>query len=257
MKKVIGIDINEVLRSRSMQFDRFYAQEFGEEGCPPEDDPYKFDLRNDYVWVDGEETTKFLNEDLPDNISPMDYAIDEETGEAPVDSLAFKPETKMVTADEKYKRFMYEDFLFEIHGSAAPIYKGMDKDVEKFYKQYKNQFEIKIVSKENWFSIPPTLFFLSKLMPRIKHFSFVETNEEIWDSVDILLTTDPELINRPTDKRVVKITRPYNDELEADFDALQVIDLVDNKDFQKLIGFETYGDDLSSDYVEDAIIDKE
>jgi hypothetical protein len=239
MKKVIGIDINEVLRSRSMQFDRFYAEEFGEEGCPSSDDPYKFDLRNDYVWEDGEETTKFLNEELPDNISPIDYTIDDKTGEAPVDSLAFKKETKMVTADEKYNRFMYEDYNFEIHGSAPPMYKRLDKDLEKFCLQYKDQFELKIVSKENWFSIPPTLFFLSKLMPRISQYVFVETNEEVWNSVDILLTTDPELLDRPAEKRVVKITRPYNEENEADFDAIQLVELVDNKDFQKLIGFET------------------
>ena len=252
MKKVIGIDINEVLRSRSMQFDRFYAQEFGEEGCPPSDDPYKFDLRNDYVWKDGEETTNFLNEDLPDDISPIDYAIDEETGESPIDSMAFKPESKMVTADEKYKRFMYEDFNFEIHGSASPVYKGLDKHLELFYKTYKDQFDIKIVSKENWFSMPPTLFFLSKVMPRIKEYKFCETNEEIWDSVDILITTDPDLLNRPAEKKVVKLTRPYNDELEADFDGLQIIDFIENdfdeetkktkvkkscRDFQEFIGF--------------------
>lgn len=239
MKKVIGIDINEVLRSRSMQFDRYYAQEFGEEGCPSSDDPYKFDLRNDYVWEDGEETTKFLNEELPEDISPIDYTIDEETGEAPVDSLAFKSETKMITAEEKYKRFLYEDYLFEIHGSAPPMYKRLDKDLEKFCLQYKDQFEIKIVSKENWFSIPPTLFFLSKLMPRISQYFFAETNEEIWNSVDILITTDPELLDRPTEKRVVKITRPYNEESDSDFDEIQLVELVDNKDFQTLIGFET------------------
>lgn len=238
MKKTIGIDINEVLRQRSMQFDRFYAEEFGEEGCPPENDPYKFDLRNDYVWEDGEESTNFLNEDLPDDISPMDYQIDEKTGEAPVDSFAFKKETVMVTADEKYKRFMYEDFLYEIFGSAPIMYKGMEKHVEAFYVKYKDQFNIKIVSKENWFTIPPTLFFLSKIMPRITSFEFSNTNEEIWDSVDILLTTDPELLDRPADKRVIKLTRPYNKDAEADFDVLQVFDLVDNEDFQSLIGFE-------------------
>jgi len=211
--------------------------EFGEEGCPSSDDPYKFDLRNDYVWEEGEETTKFLNEELPENISPIDYAIDEETGEAPVDSLAFKAETKMITADEKYKRFLYEDYLFEIHGAAPPMYKRLDKDLEKFFMQYKDQFEIKIVSKENWFSIPPTLFFLSKLMPRISKYIFVETNEEIWDSIDILITTDPELFDRPAEKKVIKLSRPYNEENESDFSAIQLVELVDNEEFQTLIEF--------------------
>ena len=238
MKKIIGIDINEVLRQRSIQFDRYYADEFDGEGLPPDDDAYKFDLRNDYVWEDGEETTKFLNEELPDDISPKDYVIDEETGEAPVDAFAFRPETKFITADEKFKRFMYEDFLFEIHGSAPPMYKGLDKHLELFYRTYKDQFDIKIVSKENWFTIPPTLFFLSKLMPRITKYDFVSTNEEVWDGVDILITTDPELLDRPAEKRVVKLNRPYNEESEGDFDALQVFDLVESKGFQELIGYE-------------------
>lgn len=238
MKKIIGIDINEVLRSRSLQFDRFYADEFGEDGCPPDSDPYKFDLRNDYVWEDGEETTSFLNEDLPDDISPKDYQVDEETGEAPVDALAFQPETITVTADEKFKRFMYEDFLYEIHGSAPPMYKGMERHIEAFFTKYSKDFEIRIISKENWFTIPPTLFFLSKLMPRIRTYSFPETNEEVWDSVDILITADPELINRPTEKRVIKITRPFNEDLDSDLDVLQVFDLVDDKNFQSLIGYE-------------------
>lgn len=245
MKKVIGIDINEVLRARSMQFDRFYADEFDGEGLPDEDDPYKFDLRNDYLWEDADETTQFLNEELREDISPQDYQIDEKTGKAPVDAFAFRPETKFVTADEKFKRFMYEDYNFEIHGSAPPMYKGLDKHLELFYQTYKDQFEIKIVSKENWFTIPPTLFFLSKLMPRISKYHFATSNEEIWDGVDILITTDPQLLDRPTykNKKAIKLSRPYNVKSEADFVALNIVDLIDEKgqyceNFQKLIGYE-------------------
>lgn len=237
-KKIIGIDINEILRGRSLQFDKLYNIEFDGEGLPPEDDPYKFDLRNDYKWEDGEEVTQYLNEDLPDDISPMDYQIDENTGKAKVDAFAFREEKKFVSADERFKRFMYEDYLFEIHGSAPVLYKGVEKDLEAFYKKYRDQFDIKIISKENWFTIPPTLFFLSKLMPRIKKYVFVENNDELWDNVDILLTTDPELLNKPKNKKVVKIIRPYNENIEGDFKALQIFDLVDNDEFQEFIGYE-------------------
>ena len=238
MKKTIGIDINEILRARSMQFDRYYVQEFGEEGCPDENDAYKYDLRNDYVWEDGFETINYLNEDLPENISPKDYQIDKKTGKAPVDAFAFKSETEFISANDKYKKFMYEDFVLEIHGLAPLIYPTIGKDLEKFYMQYKDQFNIKIVSKENWFTIPPTLYFLSKVMPRLNKFEFFDNNNDLLESIDILLTTDPELLKtNSSNKKIIKIKRPYNVDIDCEFESLQLIELVDNDEFQRLINY--------------------
>jgi hypothetical protein len=237
-KKTICIDINEVLRYRWIQFDRFYVEEFGEEGVP--EMAYVYDYWKDYKWEDQEETTNFFNEELPDNISPLDYKVDEETGEAPIDSMAFKPETKTLTAREVFKKFMYEDFNFEIHGTAPLMYKGLDKDLERFYMKYKEQFDIKIISKENWFTIPPTLFFLSKTMPRIKNYVFVETNEEMWKEGDIFITTDPELmVDIPRGKKIVKVLRPYNEEIETEtkIEIFQIVDLLGSKEFEKIIGY--------------------
>lgn len=237
-KKTICIDINEVLRYRWLQFDRFYVEEFSEEGVP--EVPYVYDFWKEYKWEEKEVTTNFLNEELPDDISPLDYKIDEKTGEAPVDVFAFKPETEKLTARDVYKQFMYEDYLFEINGSAPMMYKGMDLDLEKFYKKFKEQFDIKIVSKENWFTIPPTLFFLSKCMPRINSYKFVETNEEIWKEGDILITTDPELlVDIPRGKKVVKVLRPYNEKTKSNtkIEIFQILDLLGSKDFEKLIGY--------------------
>lgn len=250
MKKVIGIDINEILRARSMQFDRFYNDEFNGEGLPPEDDPYKFDLRNDYLWEDTTEVIKILNEDLPDDINSLDYQINEETGVAPVDSLAFKEEKNFITAEEKFKKFLYEDYLFEIHGSAPLLYRGLDKHLEELYMKYKDQFDFVIISKENWFTIPPTLFFLSKLMSRITTYKFVENNKEIWNNVDFLITTDPYLLDVPREtnkdvidirvpinKRVIKLSRPYNENHIGDIEKLQLYDLINDDEFEKLIGY--------------------
>jgi hypothetical protein len=233
----IGIDINEILRSRTLQFNRFYFDEFGEDGIPEENDGYVYDLRK-YKFEGGIEVEKFLNEELPDDISPIDYAVDEETGEAPVDSLAFKKEEKFVSAEEKFNRFLYEDFLYEIFGSAPPMYRDVTLHLDKFVKKYGEDFEILIISKENYFSIPPTLFFLSKIMTRVKNFKFVSTNEEVWENVDVLLTTDPELLeNVPTNKKVVRFIRPYNVDIKAKFTVEQIDGLVDNPEFDKLINY--------------------
>jgi hypothetical protein len=243
-KKIIGIDINEVLRYRWIQFDRFYVEEFGDENIP--EIPYVYDFWKDYKWEDKEETTNFLNEEVPEDISPLDYTVDAKTGEAPVDAFVFRPETKTIFARDIYKKFMYEDYLFEIHGSAPLMYKGLDRDLENLYDKFKHQFNFKIVSKENWFTIPPTLFFLSKCLPRIQKYDLVATNQEIWEGTDILITTDPELlVNVPKRKKVVKVLRPYNEKTKTDtkIEIFQILDLLGSKDFEKFVGYKKLNED--------------
>lgn len=232
----IGIDINEILRARWLQFDRYYVQEFDEEGVP--ENPYVYDFFKNYKWSDVVENINYLNEDLPEDIHPQFYQIDETTGEAPVDSMAFRKRTVELTARQVYERFMYEDFLFELHGSAPMMYKGMDQHIEKFYYKYKDNADFCIVSKENHFSIPPTLFFLSKILTRMQKYFLVSTNEEIWENVDVLITTDPELLkNVPLGKKVIKAKRPYNEEFYSEIEIIQINDLSTNKDFQNLINY--------------------
>jgi hypothetical protein len=239
-KLKIGIDINEVLRARWLQFDRFYRQEFGEEGVPAEQ-PYVYDFFGKYQWKDTIEIVKDLKEpeDMPEDINPLDYQHDEKLGEAPADAFIFKsPEEKHLTAKEVYNRFMYEDYLFEIFASASMMYKDMDLQVNQFYFKYKNFADFLIVSKENQFSIPSTLFFLSKIRCRFNNFSFVETNEQIWKDLDILITTDPELLDGQK-KSVIKLNRPYNEKCFEGIikPVLQINDLNDNEEFEKIINY--------------------
>lgn len=237
-KKVIGIDINEILRAFWMQFDKFYISEFGLENAPDVDEPIEdsYDFFKNYKWDDIEEEIKILNEDIPEDISPLDYQVDE-NGNSKVDFIAFKTEKEKLTAKEVYNRFLYQDYLFEIFGSAPKIYKQVDNDIDKFFNKYKDQFEIVIVSKENWFSISPTLFFLSKLRPRIKSYFFGENNKEILNKVDFLITTDPELLKESTKKTIIKIDRPFNQKIEKDFSKNNLIDLVDDEEFENLINY--------------------
>ena len=243
-KKVIGIDINEVLRARWLQFDKFYVDEFGEDGAPPEEEAYVYDFFGKYKWEDLEEEVKYLNEDLPEDINPIHYQVDE-NGKSDADTFLFDTKIEKLTAKEVYNRFLYKDFCFEIHASAPKIYPAVDRHAEKFYMEFKDQFEVIIVSKENWFSIQPTLFFLSKLTPRFKTYFFGENNDDIWNKVDYLITTDPELLEKPSDnKKVIKMLRPYNIDLKADLEINNLIDLVEIEnygnileEFKKLIGF--------------------
>lgn len=236
----IGIDIDEILRAKWLQFDKFYVEEFGEKGVP-KDNPYVYDFFKNYEWKGVVEETKVLNENLPEDINPLDYQIDKETGEAPVDSIAFKSQKEKLSSKEVYNRFMYQDFLFEIHGSAPQMYKQMDLHLEKFLLKYNDYVDFEIISQENWFSIPPTLFFLSRIMSRFKKYRFVDNKNEMWDGIDILITTDPEILDNgtPEGKKIIKLERPYNKKCQTGEikKILQINDLIDNKKFKKIIEY--------------------
>lgn len=243
-KKIrIGIDINEILRARWIQFDKYYMDEFGGEGLPDRDNPYVYDLFNEYEWKNTVEYFRELREpeDTPEFINPLDYVIDEKTGEAPADAALFKKEEKIaLKPKEVYNRFMFEDYLLEIHGLAPMIYRGVDLDLNKFYETYKDKVEFIIYSVENRLSISPTLFFLSKMLPRIQKYLFIENEKEIWDSVDVVITTNPYFFKNktPKDKKVIKVKRPYNvseEHKHYDIETTELINLITCDKFKKII----------------------
>ena len=236
-KLTIGIDINEVLRARWLQFDRFYAQEFGED----HEANYVYDFFK-YPWKDTVEVVKELKEpeDMPPDINPLEYQVNEK-GEADADIFLFKkPEEIKLTAREVYNRFLYEDYVFEIHASAPIMYKGMDLHINNFYLKYGDGTHFTLFSVENRFSIPPTLFFLSKMTCRFRNISFLDKALDMWNDVDVLITTDPEIlqIGAPWGKKLIKLTRPYNENIKAgSLEVLQIADLIDNPEFEKIIKY--------------------
>ncbi|HPC09678.1 MAG TPA: hypothetical protein PLN85_01235 [archaeon] len=240
-KKNVGIDIDEILRAKWLQFDKYYVEEFGLDGVPKEQE-YVYDFFNNYKFNDVEEIIKELKEpeDIPENISPLEYQLNDKN-EAPADFLLFKKENKIkLTSKEVYNRFMYEDYLFEIHGSAPMMYRNMDVDVNKFYDKYCDTVNFTLFSVENRFSIPPTLFFLSKIKSRFENIRFVKKSIEMWNNIDILITTDPEILKlgTPWFKKLIKVKRPYNEKFNSySMEILQIAELIENKDFEKIIKY--------------------
>jgi hypothetical protein len=251
-KIIIGIELDEIIRAKFQEFDKYYANEFGDELA--DQGKFTLDYWEDFHWEDVNETINYLNEDLPENISPLEYQINPETGEAPVDHMAFRKRKEFKKAIDVYKQFLYQDYLLEIFGNAQKIYRNVDVDVESFYTKYRDFADIRIICKENWFTIPPTLFFLSKVRPRFKHYHFMENEIEMWNIADIMITTDPKVIaakpKDSTNKTAIMVKRPYNFNVELDtvsldneskenisFSIMNVVDLINNKDFEKLINY--------------------
>ena len=243
MSKIrVGIVIDEILRAKWLQFDRFYAQEFGDEDIPEEAQSYVYDFFKNYSWRDTIEEIKEMREpeDTPKEINPIDYQLDED-GNAPADFMIFKPTEKVsLSAKEVYNRFMYEDFLFEIHGAAPKMYHQLDLDVNNFLQKYEDTIDYTVMSVENRFTIPPTLFFLSKISSRFKKYKFVDKAIDMWNDIDVLITTDPEILNlgAPWFKKIIKLKRPYNENINVgSLEVLQIADLINNRDFEKIIKY--------------------
>ena len=242
-KKRVVIDVNEILRARWLQADRFYPQEFGEEGIPENElEQYVYDIWDGYVWKDTVEVIKEMREpeDTPDDINPIDYEVGED-GKAPADFMLFKPEEKReLTAREMYNRFMYEDFNFEIHGAAPKLYPQLDTDIDKFLQKYEDSVDFTVMSVENRFSIPPTLFFLSKIQAKFKDYKFLDNPLDMWKHVNVLITTNPAILKMgvPWDKKLIKLNRPFNMSMKkSSMEAVQIVELIENPEFEKIIKY--------------------
>lgn len=238
-KKVIGIDINEVLRARWIQFDKYYIQEFGDKGVPL-DNSYVYDFFKYYKFEDKIIIEKELKEpeQMPD-ISDIYYQVDNKTGECIADDFVFKPSKRIyLSKEEVYNKFLYHDYCFEIFGAAPLYYYNINVDVNNLYNKYKDNINLVVLSVENYYTISPTLFFLSKSMIKFKNIHFVDNPLDMWKFCDILITTDPSILSygEPWSKKLIKVVRPYNENIKVGSLCINNInDLLDNQKFEKLI----------------------
>ncbi len=127
--------------------------------------------------------------------------------------LAFKDE------DELYN-FLYKEHTMEIFGHAGSVENSSMMDFNDFYINLRDENDILIVSDEIGKSKPASLFFISKfgcLVETVKFYS-ESTINSLWDSVDILLTANPNLLlNHPKNKILIKYNTKYNSEIESEY----------------------------------------
>ena len=123
-----------------------------------------------------------------------------------LNSLEIMKHLKFKDEDELYN-FLYKEYTMEIFGHAgSKEYNGMN-DFNDFYLDMREEHDIIVVSDEIGKSKPASLFFLSKfgcLTENVKFYS-ESTINYLWDSVDVLLTANPNLLlNHPSNVEVIK-----------------------------------------------------
>tara|TARA_R110000772_G_scaffold221503_2_gene331916 strand:- start:1112 stop:1717 length:606 start_codon:yes stop_codon:yes gene_type:complete len=117
--------------------------------------------------------------------------------------------------------FFYVDFPMNIFGHASSTENNSFNTLNEIYKDLRGENDLMIVSDEIEKSKPATLFFLSKfgcLIEKIKFFSKI-TEESLWDETDILITSNPNLMDtKPEGKIVVKYKTTYNENSVSDYE---------------------------------------
>jgi len=206
MKK-IGIEVNGVLRNTLGKIQQTYE---------------KFLIENNST-----EKTYILDES-----GNTESIIQEEEFEYEVlgniDSLNLLNHFKFKSDDELYE-FLYQEFSMQIFGHAESSEMHTFHTLNDIYLKYRNTNDIVIVSDEIGKSKPATLFFLSKFGCQIEKVKFYSdtTKNSIWDEVDVLVSSNPSLIeDHPENKVVIKFNTQYNktNKSEHEISSLKELD---------------------------------
>jgi hypothetical protein len=206
MKK-IGIEVNGVLRNTLGKIQQTYE---------------KFLIENNST-----EKTYILDES-----GNTESIIQEEEFEYEVlgniDSLNLLNHFKFKSDDELYE-FLYQEFAMQIFGHAESSEMHTFHTLNDIYLKYRSTNDIVIVSDEIGKSKPATLFFLSKFGCQIEKIKFYSdtTKNSIWDEVDVLVSSNPSLIeDHPENKVVIKFNTQYNktNKSEHEISSLKELD---------------------------------
>lgn len=139
---------------------------------------------------------------------------------SPLSSLDIKKHLKFRDDDHLYD-FLYKEHTMEVFGHAGSVEMSTMYDLNDFYNEMRDNYDIIILSDEIGKSKPASLFFLSKygcLVETVKFYS-ESTKKQMWDSIDVLLTANPDLLlNKPENKIIIKYKTTYNSKIEVEYE---------------------------------------
>jgi hypothetical protein len=130
--------------------------------------------------------------------------------------------------DDELYNFLYKEHTMEIFGHAGSVETSGMMDFNEFYLDMRDNHDVLIVSDEIGKSKPASLFFISKfgcLVEAVKFYS-ESTINSLWNSVDILLTANPNLLlNHPENVKVIKFNTTYNTEIKTEHSISSIKEL--------------------------------
>ena len=211
----IGIDINGVLRDTNLKFEQLY-QKYLIDSSDDDSAIYELTFSGSSDQISG--VTKTQDKEV------FEYGIISD-----VDTNNLMNHFKFPSTDDLYS-FMYEEYTMELFGHAPSSELNTFNLLNDFYYNNREKLDIKIISNEMGKSKPASLFFLSKFGCLIESVIFYSeiTKNNMWDSIDILLTANPDLLlNIPKDKVVIKYKTNYNKNINSNLEIKSLSELDD------------------------------
>lgn len=189
---IIGIDLNDVLRDFTMNFAKYYKQGYD----------HTFDYDEFELWTN--------------NIQAL---------------FPFKTQGA-------YEKFVYEDYAYELFGACPACELQLSSAFNDWVTNIipnidiETPIELVMVSPfEYGLSIASTYFFLSKIGCRVRKVIMPMDSSEIWNTCDVLITANPDLLATKPDKKIsVKIDTDYNEKAKSDFSYSSMKKFVESED---------------------------
>jgi hypothetical protein len=180
----IAFDVNGVLRDTFGKMEQVYQ---------------KF-MIDDYIKEEGEEDFEYKL-----NLPVTSYNL--------LDHFIFKEK------DDLYQ-FLYVDYPMNIFGHSPSISANTFNIMNEIYEELRDEHDIYIISEEIQKSKPATLFFLSKYGVLVENIIFYSkfTEEEVLKNFDVIVTANPELIEKNIDLKIVKYKTTYNENFSSEFE---------------------------------------
>jgi hypothetical protein len=208
----IGIELNGVLRDTISKITQVYEKHMVEEMAEEIVKTYE-------TTVDSEDFIEMTFDEVDFN-----YEI-----KSPVTSLNLMEHFSFKDKDELYN-FMYEEFPMQIFGHAPSTELTSFNDLNDIYYRLRDDHDLIIVSDEIGRSKPASLFFLSKfgcLIEKVKFYSNSTINS-MWGEIDILLTSNPDLLlSYPDNKIIIKYETEYNKQINSEYSITKIKELED------------------------------
>jgi hypothetical protein len=197
----IGFDINSVLRDTFLKAEQIYQKHYIDEFVDEETSSFNEDEQK---WV------------VENNTNGFEYKLN-----LPVTDLDSLEKHFIFPNKDEIFNFFYVDFPMQIFGNAPSMEPNTFNYLNDIYEKLRDNHEVFVVSDEIQKSKPATLFFLAKygcLVENIKFFSNL-TLDNMWENIDILITSNPNLINKkPKNKIIIKYKTTYNVDYECDYE---------------------------------------
>lgn len=139
------------------------------------------------------------------------------------------------SSSEQYRRFVYEDYPFELYGKCPAVDKNLARDLNDWleFTLPDEDVEVMFVSPmECDLTIQSTYSFLAKIGSRVREVYFPIDSATVWDKCDVLITANPRFfMNKKENKMIVKINKEYNKECIADMDYDTLSEVIQDEAF--------------------------